>query len=323
MNKEKLNEILANCKSLSDIAKFIFGKENYTNREKCKKIMEDNGIDWKKWLKIKNEKPKRYCQYCGKDITDTASENKFCNQSCAAKYNNSIRAEKRYCLYCGDIIISDKKSKQFCSSHCKSEYEYKKYIEDWMKKEVDGTSGPSHISKHLKRYLQEKYDNRCQLCGWNNVNEFTGKVPLQVHHIDGDFTNNCEENLQLLCPNCHSLTNNFMGLNKKSTRVDKRKKNVKDEIKEDLNKDITEVSRCIVCGKKLSETQTTYCSIKCMKRDRMKHITKEEILEVFENHPGISYEKASKKLDISKTTLTKKCHEFGIIDTIRQLRYKK
>ena len=30
-----------------------------------------------------------------------------------------------------------------------------------------------------------------------------------MHHIDGDCTNNKMENLQLLCPNCHSLTSNF------------------------------------------------------------------------------------------------------------------
>ena len=34
--------------------------------------------------------------------------------------------------------------------------------------------------------------------------------------------NNSEENLQLLCPNCHSLTENFGARNQNCTRVDKR-----------------------------------------------------------------------------------------------------
>jgi 5-methylcytosine-specific restriction endonuclease McrA len=34
-------------------------------------------------------------------------------------------------------------------------------------------------------------------------------INLEVHHIDGDRTNNSLENLQLLCPNCHSYTTNF------------------------------------------------------------------------------------------------------------------
>ena len=38
---------------------------------------------------------------------------------------------------------------------------------------------------------------------------------------DGDATNNSEDNLQLLCPNCHSLTENYGRLNAKSTRPKK------------------------------------------------------------------------------------------------------
>ena len=56
------------------------------------------------------------------------------------------------------------------------------------------------------------------MCGWNQENQFTHIIPLQVHHIDGDCTNNKEENLQLLCPNCHSLTETFGNKNLHSKR---------------------------------------------------------------------------------------------------------
>lgn len=45
--------------------------------------------------------------------------------------------------------------------------------------------------------------------GWGEVNPYTNLVPLQIHHVDGNSTNNKEENLEVLCPNCHSLTENF------------------------------------------------------------------------------------------------------------------
>jgi len=32
--------------------------------------------------------------------------------------------------------------------------------------------------------------------------------------MDGDSDNNAEENLQLLCPNCHAFTDNYKGANK-------------------------------------------------------------------------------------------------------------
>lgn len=43
----------------------------------------------------------------------------------------------------------------------------------------------------------------CTLSEWMGE-----KLPLELHHIDGDRFNNQLENLQILCPNCHSLTPN-------------------------------------------------------------------------------------------------------------------
>ncbi len=39
-------------------------------------------------------------------------------------------------------------------------------------------------------------------------------IPLELHHKDGDNKNNLLSNLELLCPNCHSQTENFRGKNK-------------------------------------------------------------------------------------------------------------
>jgi predicted HNH restriction endonuclease len=64
----------------------------------------------------------------------------------------------------------------------------------------------------------EKYNGKCQICGWGEINPYTNKTPLQVHHIDGNSENNIENNLQLLCPNCHSLTENFGSRNKNAPR---------------------------------------------------------------------------------------------------------
>lgn len=65
------------------------------------------------------------------------------------------------------------------------------------------------MSGHVRRYLFEKNNNQCEKCGWGEKNLYTKKIPLEIHHIDGDYKNNIESNLQLLCPNCHALTSNF------------------------------------------------------------------------------------------------------------------
>lgn len=67
--------------------------------------------------------------------------------------------------------------------------------------------------KKLKRALMESgREYKCESCGIVN---WQGKeLLIQIHHIDGDWKNNLPENLQFLCPNCHSQTDNF--LNKKT-----------------------------------------------------------------------------------------------------------
>jgi len=42
-----------------------------------------------------------------------------------------------------------------------------------------------------------------------------GLIPLELHHRDGDRTNNSLANIELLCPNCHALTDNYRGGKKK------------------------------------------------------------------------------------------------------------
>lgn len=53
---------------------------------------------------------------------------------------------------------------------------------------------------------------KCERCGRT---EWEGqRIPLCVHHIDGNHINNQIENLQVLCPNCHAQTDNYCGRNK-------------------------------------------------------------------------------------------------------------
>ncbi len=88
---------------------------------------------------------------------------------------------------------------------------------------MTGLKADEALSDHVRRYLIEKYGERCGKCGWREHNPFTSQVPLTVHHIDGNWSNNCEENLILLCPNCHALTENYMNLNKGKGRTYRRK----------------------------------------------------------------------------------------------------
>jgi 5-methylcytosine-specific restriction endonuclease McrA len=69
--------------------------------------------------------------------------------------------------------------------------------------------------------LAETFGEKCSDCGWSKVHPKTGKVPVQVDHIDGNPSNHSPQNLRLLCPNCHSLTSTYGALNKGNGRKER------------------------------------------------------------------------------------------------------
>ncbi|MCU1691541.1 MAG: hypothetical protein JWM64_632 [Frankiales bacterium] len=68
-------------------------------------------------------------------------------------------------------------------------------------------------SSSLRRRLLKEglLDASCRSCG---LTLWQGRpVPLELDHVNGDNTDNRLENLRLLCPNCHALTDTYRGRN--------------------------------------------------------------------------------------------------------------
>lgn len=160
---------------------------------------------------------------------------KYCSHSCSAIVSNTIRIllnrvikEKRFCVGCGDFLDQRHKIK-YCSNKCQFLYRRKEWIDAWKNGEKNGSIGinTKNISGFLRHYLHEKFEHKCFVCGWNKTHPITGKVPLEIDHIDGNSENNTEENLRLLCPNCHALTPFFKNLNKGNGRKWRKDKYIK------------------------------------------------------------------------------------------------
>lgn len=70
----------------------------------------------------------------------------------------------------------------------------------------------------IRQLVLNEREYKCEICG---LTEWQNKpITLEVHHIDGNTANNTRENLILLCPNCHSQTDNYRHYNKKSVTDD-------------------------------------------------------------------------------------------------------
>ena len=124
------------------------------------------------------------------------------------------------CLNCGKELIG--RQTKYCCNQCQVDYQHKQWIIRWQEGKETGLKGKYQVSNHIRKFLLEKYHNKCAKCGWGEINPFTGTLPLEIHHIDGDYSNNKEDNLILLCPNCHSLTASCKGANKGNGRKDRK-----------------------------------------------------------------------------------------------------
>lgn len=138
-------------------------------------------------------------------------------------------------------------------------------------------NGPNISTSKLRDKLLNsgKKDHKCECCGnteWNNK-----PIPLQLHHIDGNHSNNTLENLQLLCPNCHAQTDNYCRPKKK----DRVKTNSPRKRKSPMQLKPIVLGTCANCGKELTRRQTKrnrkYCSIECANKAQKKRPEKDEL----------------------------------------------
>lgn len=162
--------------------------------------------------------------------------NKICDYGCGQKALFQLKNGKWCCSdnYCKCPEMRRKNSEGLKNSEKKKALDHREIyknlpndVKERMKSKVimqrkieEVFCNPSSIpNEDLKRYLMKLglRENVCENCG---ISEWQGKqLNLELHHKDGNRNNNCIENLQLLCPNCHSLTKNFRGRNIKKTFV--------------------------------------------------------------------------------------------------------
>ena len=146
----------------------------------------------------------------------------LCEYGCNTIANYTLGNGKKCCSehYSSCPALREKNSKGVAKAHSdgkipgfNSEHREKSRVTN-KKKAIDrflrdGTSISNHAVKKRLEWLG--VEQCCAQCG---VIEWRGQVlPLELDHINGKSTDNRLENLRLLCPNCHSLTETWRGKN--------------------------------------------------------------------------------------------------------------
>jgi hypothetical protein len=160
-------------------------------------------IQKSKNIRINYLKNMNKCKKCNNELDWEKRRNSFCGKSCAAIYNNEIKSRNLYkgsCLNCKKEV--NKSGNKYCSNKCQGGYRRKKQIADFH-----SNKNLNYTSSVIRTILIEVFKNTCQKC---LLKEWMGRImPLEVHHIDRNHENNKKENLELLCLNCHALTENY------------------------------------------------------------------------------------------------------------------
>lgn len=159
------------------------------------------------------------------------------------------------CAVCGEKTLRPKNI--YCCADCRYKGESERLVAEWLAGAIPGVTRWAKMHDAIRRYLFGKYNSSCQLCNWHEVNLTTGKVPLEVHHVDGNCRNGSPDNIQLLCPNCHSLTDTFRKLNNKSARYERTLLAKKKRVLAKLTLRVSKCPDAMVLAKELWENPTT------------------------------------------------------------------
>lgn len=174
----------------------------------------------------------------------------------------------------------------------------------WQDVLVNGKLDRRQEHKKLKRAMLEYgFEYKCKKCGC--ADEWCGeKITLEVNHKNWDWKDNTPENLEFLCPNCHSQYKNPARARKEKIYKKFEGYKLKPEDRIKLEKNI----KYCECGKQIRKN-CIGCKSCTPRKTKINWPTNEELMKMIWEKPTI---KVAKELGVTDNAVLKRCKKFGI-----------
>lgn len=176
-NQGQIKQCL-NCKKEQYIPKYRLATNKF-----CSRLC---AYQWKS----KNETVELSCQICSKKFSVVSNREKtakYCSNSCRYKAMQGKGLTEYKCHHCEKTFFdSASTNRKYCSKVC---------VNKKLKQEFKPT-----FATVRKMMIARNLINKCERCGFDKYKQILG-----VHHKDRNRNNNDFSNLEVLCPNCHSI----------------------------------------------------------------------------------------------------------------------
>lgn len=158
------------------------------------------------------------CKKCGNDFEPVKGLINYCSLECRNsrtwsdddKKKKSEAAKKSEKVKIATALASEAKSNMTSDRW----FEIKSKRESIRKEEILNSDYSQLTFGKLRERILYEQNCKCNRCG---LSDWLGQtISLELEHKDGNHHNNQRDNLEMLCPNCHSLTLTWRGRNKQN-----------------------------------------------------------------------------------------------------------
>ena len=182
------------------------------------------------------------CENCGIDHDGEYGSGRFCSAKCARGFSTKSKRKEinekvaktlvgrkkqptpeerkvHKCKHCGKGYVKNANRighERFCLDN--PDRIEKERAWDQKRREAIENTPFEELPQSWRRYkILIDQDGCCNKCG---IKKWNGElITFELEHKDGNNQNNSRENLELLCPNCHSQTKTWRGRKLRKNRV--------------------------------------------------------------------------------------------------------